>query len=120
MPAIAGASLKVFDLIEHGDELREKLYANASRFRSRMSSAGFTFAGAEHPIVPLMLGDASLAQQTAEKIVLRGIYVISFSFPVVPKDQARIRTQMSAAHTTADIDRAVEAFTKLGKEMGVI
>ncbi|WP_031209223.1 glycine C-acetyltransferase [Mesorhizobium sp. L2C085B000] len=120
MPAIAGASLKVFDLIEHGDALREKLYANASRFRSKMSRAGFTLAGADHPIVPLMLGDASLAQQMAEKMLLRGIYVISFSFPVVPKDQARIRVQMSAAHLSADIDRAVEAFTEVGKEMGVI
>ncbi|MER8861885.1 glycine C-acetyltransferase [Mesorhizobium sp. M0757] len=120
MPAIAGASLKVFDLIEQGDALRKKLYANADRFRSKMSKAGFTLAGADHPIIPLMLGDASLAQQMAEKMLLRGIYVIGFSFPVVPKGQARIRTQISAAHSSADVDRAVEAFTEVGRELGVI
>ncbi|MER9178346.1 glycine C-acetyltransferase [Mesorhizobium sp. M0955] len=120
MPAIAGASLKVFDLIEHGDAMREQLYANASRFRSKISRAGFTLAGADHPIVPLMLGDASLAQQMAEKMLQRGIYVISFSFPVVPNGQARIRTQMSAAHSSADIDRAVDAFTEVGRELGAI
>ncbi|MES0003161.1 glycine C-acetyltransferase [Mesorhizobium sp. M0051] len=120
MPAIAGASLKVFDLIEQGDALRKKLYANADRFRSKMSKAGFTLAGADHPIIPLMLGDASLAQQMAEKMLQRGIYVIGFSFPVVPKGQARIRTQISAAHSSADVDRAVEAFTEVGRELGVI
>ncbi|MER9793657.1 glycine C-acetyltransferase [Mesorhizobium sp. M0213] len=120
MPAIAEASLKVFDLIEHGDALREKLYANADRFRSKMSKAGFTLAGAGHPIIPLILGDASLAQQMAEKMLQRGIYVIGFAFPVVPKGQARIRTQMSAAHSSADVDRAVEAFTEVGRELGLI
>lgn len=120
MPAIAGASLRVFDLIEQGDTLREKLYANADRFRSKMSRVGFTLAGADHPIIPVMLGDASLAQQMAEKMLQRGIYIIGFSFPVVPKGQARIRTQMSAAHSSADVDRAVEAFTEVGRELGVI
>lgn len=120
MPAIAGASLKLFDLIEHGDALRERLYANASRFRSNMSRAGFTLAGADHPIIPVILGDATIAQQMAEKMLQRGIYVIGFSFPVVPKSHARIRTQMSAAHSSADIDRAVEAFTQVGREMGFI
>ncbi|MER8724849.1 glycine C-acetyltransferase [Mesorhizobium sp. M1027] len=120
MPAIAEASLKVFDLIEHGDALREKLYANADRFRSKMSKAGFTLAGAGHPIIPLILGDATLAQQMAEKMLQRGIYVIGFAFPVVPKGQARIRTQMSAAHSSADVDRAVEAFTEVGRELGLI
>ncbi|MER9489932.1 glycine C-acetyltransferase [Mesorhizobium sp. M0563] len=120
MPAIAGASLKAFDLIEQGDALREKLYANADRFRSEISKAGFTLAGANHPIIPLMLGDASLAQQMAEKMFERSVYVTAFSFPVVPKGQARIRTQMSAAHTSTDVDRAVEAFTEVGREMGVI
>ncbi|WP_192243950.1 glycine C-acetyltransferase [Mesorhizobium silamurunense] len=120
MPAIAGASLKVFDLIEQGDALRKKLYANADRFRSKMSKADFTMGGADHPIIPLMLGDASLAQQMAEKMLQRGIYVIGFSFPVVPRGQARIRTQMSAAHSSADVDRAVEAFTEVGRELGVI
>ncbi|RWE20821.1 MAG: glycine C-acetyltransferase [Mesorhizobium sp.] len=120
MPAIASTSLKVFDLIDEGDELRSRLYANADRFRSQMSKAGFVLAGADHPIIPVMLGDASLAQAMAEKMLTRGIYVIGFSFPVVPKGQARIRTQMSAAHSSADIDRCVEAFVAIGKELGVI
>ncbi|ESY67328.1 2-amino-3-ketobutyrate CoA ligase [Mesorhizobium sp. LNHC252B00] len=117
MPAIAGASLKVFDLIEHGDALREKLYANADRFRSKMSKAGFTLAGANHPIIPVMLGDAALAQAMAEDLLQRGIYVVGFSFPVVPRGHARIRAQMSAAHSEADIDRAVEAFIEVGRDV---
>jgi len=120
MPAIAAASLKVFDMIEGGDALREKLYANANRFRSQMAKLGFTLAGADHPIIPVMLGDAALAQEMAAKMLERGIYVIGFSFPVVPKGQARIRTQMSAAHSTDDIDRCVAAFGEVGKELGVI
>ncbi|MDQ2705824.1 MAG: glycine C-acetyltransferase [Pseudomonadota bacterium] len=120
MPAIAGGSLKVFEMIENGDGLRERLYANARRFRDGMTKLGFTLAGADHPIIPVMLGDAALAQQMAEKMLERGIYVIGFSFPVVPKGQARIRTQMSAAHTAADIDRAIEAFGAVGRELGVV
>ncbi len=120
MPAIAGASLKVFDLIEGGGALRERLYANAARFRAGMSKLGFTLAGADHPIIPVMIGDAALAGAMADRLLERGIYVIGFSFPVVPKGQARIRTQMSAAHTTADIDRAVDAFGAVGRELGVI
>ncbi|MER8516579.1 glycine C-acetyltransferase [Mesorhizobium sp. M1060] len=120
MPAIAGASIKVFELIRNGDALRERLYANAARFRSEMGKLGFTLAGADHPIIPVMLGDASLAQEVAARMLKRGIYVIGFSFPVVPKGQARIRTQMSAAHSSADIDRAVAAFAAVGKELGVI
>ncbi|TPJ39003.1 glycine C-acetyltransferase [Mesorhizobium sp. B2-5-13] len=120
MPAIAGASIKVFDLIRNGDALRERLYANAARFRSQMRKLGFTLAGADHPIIPVMLGDATLAQEMAARMLKRGIYVIGFSFPVVPKGQARIRTQMSAAHSSADIDRAVEAFGAVGRELGVI
>ncbi|WP_095085895.1 glycine C-acetyltransferase [Mesorhizobium sophorae] len=120
MPAIAGASIKVFDLIRNGDALRERLYANAARFRSQMGKLGFTLAGADHPIIPVMLGDATLAQEMAARMLKRGIYVIGFSFPVVPKGQARIRTQMSAAHSSADIDRAVEAFGVVGRELGVI
>lgn len=119
-PVIAAASLKVFDLIENGRALRERLYGNAARFRSEMNKAGFTLAGAGHPIIPVMLGDAALAQQMAAKMLERGIYVIGFSFPVVPKGQARIRTQMSAAHSAADIDRAVAAFIEVGRELGVI
>ncbi len=120
MPAIATASLKVFDLIEQGDALRAKLYANADRFRVGMTRAGFTLAGAGHPIIPVMLGDAKVAQEMAERLLSHGIYVIGFSFPVVPKGQARIRTQMSAAHSAEDIDRAVAAFATVGKELGVV
>ena len=120
MPAIAAASIRVFDIIDAGDALRAKLYANADRFRDAMTKAGFRLAGAGHPIIPVMIGDAALAQQMAEKLLERGIYVIGFSFPVVPQGQARIRTQMSAAHSANDIDRAVEAFTEVGRELGVV
>jgi glycine C-acetyltransferase len=120
MPAIAAASLKVFDLIGNGDGLRRRLYDNAARFREKMTQAGFQLAGADHPIIPVMLGDAALAQGMAARMLTRGIYVVGFSFPVVPKGQARIRTQMSAAHSSADIDRAVEAFVAVGKELGVV
>lgn len=120
MPAIAGASLKVFDMIEQGGALRKKLYENSARFRREMTGLGFTLAGADHPIIPVMLGDASLAQEMAQKMLERGIYVIGFAFPVVPKGQARIRTQMSAAHSNEDIDRAVQAFAETGRELGVI
>ncbi|MEZ5782498.1 MAG: glycine C-acetyltransferase [Rhizobiaceae bacterium] len=120
MPAIAAASLKVFDMIEHGDRLRQRLNDNATRFRDKMTKLGFTLAGADHPIIPVMLGDATLAQSMAQKMLERGIYVIGFSFPVVPKGEARIRTQMSAAHSSSDIDRAVEAFGEVGRELGVI
>jgi glycine C-acetyltransferase len=120
MPTIAAASLKVFELIENGEGLRRQLYDNAARFREKMTKLGFTLAGADHPIIPVMLGDATLAQEMAAKMLERGIYVIGFSFPVVPKGQARIRTQMSAAHSSADIDRCVEAFAEVGRELGVI
>lgn len=120
MPAITAASLKVFDIIEKGDALREKLAANAARFREKMMKAGFTLAGSGHPIIPVMIGDAALAARMAEMMLERGIYVIGFSFPVVPKGQARIRTQMSAAHSLEDIDRAVAAFSQVGKELGLV
>jgi glycine C-acetyltransferase len=120
MPAIAGASIKVFDLVRNGDALRKGLYHNADRFRSKMTKLGFTLAGGDHPIIPVMIGDAALASQMADMLLERGIYVIGFSFPVVPKGQARIRTQMSAAHSAADIDRAVAAFGEVGRELGVI
>ncbi|GAA2864139.1 glycine C-acetyltransferase [Aminobacter niigataensis] len=119
-PSIAGASIKVLDMIASGGALLEKLYANAERFRSGMGKLGFTLAGADHPIIPVMLGDAALAQEMAARMLKRGIYVIGFSFPVVPKGQARIRTQMSAAHSAADIDRAVAAFGEVGRELGVV
>ena len=120
MPAIAAASLTVLDIVENGGELRRKLFANAERFREKMTSAGFTLAGAGHPIIPVMIGEAPLAAAMAEKMLERGIYVVGFSFPVVPKGQARIRTQMSAAHSFDDIDRCVTAFREVGRELGVI
>ncbi len=119
-PVIAAASLKVFDLIENGDALRERLSANAALFRSEMIKLGFTLAGEGHPIIPVMLGDAKLAQDMAALMLKKGVYVIGFSFPVVPKGQARIRTQMSAAHSKADVERAISAFAEAGRELGVI
>ncbi|WP_297105467.1 glycine C-acetyltransferase [uncultured Devosia sp.] len=120
MPAIAGATLRVLDLIEEGGGLRRTLQDNAARFRAGMEKLGFTLAGADHPIIPVMIGDAALASQMADRLLDRGIYVIGFSFPVVPKGQARIRTQMSAAHSADDIDRAIAAFGDVGRELGVI
>lgn len=119
-PMICGASLKVLEMLNEGDELRDKLKNNSAHFRKRMSDAGFTLAGADHAIIPVMIGDAALASKMADELLKEGIYVIGFSFPVVPKGQARIRTQMSAAHSTEQIDRCVDAFIKIGKEMGVI
>ncbi|WP_113154344.1 glycine C-acetyltransferase [Nitratireductor sp. OM-1] len=119
-PVIAAASLRVFDMVAGGAGLRQKLYDNTARFRTGMEKQGFTLAGADHPIIPVMLGDAALAEKMASRLLEEGIYVIGFSFPVVPKGAARIRTQMSAAHSAADIDRAVEAFGKIGRELGVI
>ena len=119
-PAIAGASLTALDLVERGDDLRKRLFDNAKRFRAGMSDAGFTLLPGEHPIIPVMLGDAALSQRMANALMDEGVYVIGFFFPVVPKGQARIRTQMSAAHTPEMIDRAVAAFTKVGRELGVI
>jgi glycine C-acetyltransferase len=120
MPAIAGASLAVLDLLERGDDLREKLARNADRFRSEMGRLGFTLAGAGHPIIPVMLGEAPLAKAMADRLLAEGIYVIGFSYPVVPQGQARIRTQISAAHEPHHIDQAVAAFAKVGRELGVI
>ncbi|MFT4182288.1 MAG: glycine C-acetyltransferase [Rhizobium sp.] len=119
-PVIAAASLKVFDLIEHGGALRDRLRSNAELFRSEMTKLGFTLAGADHPIIPVMLGDAKLAQEMAALMLKKGVYVIGFSFPVVPKGQARIRTQMSAAHSRADVERAIAAFAEAGRELGII
>ncbi|MFQ3206425.1 MAG: glycine C-acetyltransferase [Glaciecola sp.] len=119
-PPIVAASLKVFDLMADGKSLRDALIRNSVHFRTRMEDAGFTLSGKDHAIIPVMLGDAKLASEMAEKMLARGIYVVGFSFPVVPKDKARIRTQMSAAHTIAHIDKAVDAFIEVGKELGVI
>ena len=121
-PAICGSSLEAIRIAsgEEGDALRAQLFANAARFRSAMTEAGFTLQPGEHPIIPVMLGDAKLAQDMAARMLELGVYVIGFSFPVVPRGQARIRTQMSAAHTFEQIDAAVAAFTQAGKEGGVI
>ena len=120
MPAIAAASLTVLDMLEDGDELRARLRRNAQSFREQMSKLGFTLAGAGHPIIPVMLGDAMLAKEMSARLLTEGIYVVGFSFPVVPRGQARIRTQMSAAHEAHHIDKAVAAFAKVGRELGVI
>ncbi|MGB1199298.1 MAG: glycine C-acetyltransferase [Thalassotalea sp.] len=119
-PAIVNASIKVLELLANGDALRKTLKDNASYFRTQMEAAGFTCAGADHAIVPVMLGDAKVASAMADRLLQEGIYVIGFSFPVVPKGQARIRTQISAAHTKAQLDKAIEAFIRIGKEMAVI
>lgn len=119
-PPIVAASLKVFDMMANGHELREQLWRNAAHFRTRMEEAGFTLAGKDHPIIPVMLGDAKLANDMANKLMSKGVYVIGFSYPVVPKGQARIRTQMSAAHTIEHVDKAVDAFIEVGRELGVI
>ena len=119
-PPLVAASLKVFELLTQSGELRERVLDNARRFREGMTAAGFDLRPGEHAIVPVMLYDAPLAQRFAQELLEEGIYVIGFFFPVVPKGQARIRTQMSAAHTREHIDRAVAAFTKVGKKLGVV
>ena len=119
-PAIVAASLKAIDLAEAGDDLRQKLTANAKQFRTAMSSAGFTLLAGEHPIIPVMLEDAAIAQDMARELYAEGIYVTGFFFPVVPKGKARIRTQMSAAHSLEDIESSVEAFSKTGRKLELI
>jgi len=119
-PPIVAASIKVFEMMQHGDALRKQLTVNTAHFRQRMSDAGFTLSGKDHAIIPVMLGDAQLASDMADKMLQKGVYVVGFSFPVVPKGQARIRTQMSAAHSLEQIDLAVDAFIEVGKELGVI
>ena len=119
-PAIAGASLAVLELLGSTTELRDRLMANAKRFREGMVKAGFTVKEGETPIVPVMLGDARLAAELAKGLLEEGIYVIGFSFPVVPKGEARIRVQLSAQHDGAQIDRAIAAFSTVGKRLGVI
>ncbi|MDX7986397.1 glycine C-acetyltransferase [Xenorhabdus sp. 12] len=119
-PAIVSASIKVLDMLKNGDDLRERLWKNANLFREKMTAAGFTLAGADHAIIPVMLGDAKLAQEFAAELLKEGIYVIGFFYPVVPKGQARIRTQISAAHTEEQIEHVVAAFTRIGKKLNVI
>jgi glycine C-acetyltransferase len=119
-PAIAGASVAVLDLLSSTTELRDRLMANATRFREGMTKAGFTVKAGETPIVPVMLGDARLAGDLAKALLDDGIYVIGFSFPVVPKGEARIRVQLSAQHTEAQVDRAIAAFASAGRRLGIL
>lgn len=119
-PSIVGASIAVLDMLSQATTLRDKLEENTKYFRSKMTAAGFDIKPGEHPIVPIMLYDAVLAQQFAAALLEEGIYVIGFFFPVVAKGQARIRVQLSAAHEPAHLDKAIEAFTKVGKKLGVI
>ncbi|MDH4277961.1 MAG: glycine C-acetyltransferase [Acidimicrobiia bacterium] len=118
-PLVAGA-IKAIELARAGDDLRDRIAANAAHFRSAMGAAGFTLAGRGHPIIPVMLGDAVLAAEFARRLLDRDVYVTAFSFPVVPRDTARIRTQMSAAHSTEQLDRAIEAFIAVGRELEVV
>jgi len=119
-PSIASASLKVIDLVEKADDRRERLQSNSRHFREKMEALGFNLIPGNHPIIPIMLGDAKVAQEFAAKMLNEGVYVIGFSYPVVPQGKARIRTQMCANHTEQDLDRAIAAFAKVGREVGVI
>jgi len=119
-PSIVGSAITVLDLLSNSTELRDKLEANTSYFRTKMKEIGFDIKEGVHPIVPVMLHDAKTSQVMADKLLDEGIYVIGFFFPVVPKDQARIRVQLSAAHTKEHLDKAIAAFTKVGKEMKII
>ena len=119
-PSITGASIAVLDLLSETTELRDKLEENTRYFREKITQAGFEIKPGEHAIVPIMLYDAVLSQQMAEKLLAKGIYVIGFYYPVVPKGQARIRVQISAAHSREDLDQAIAAFTEVGKELGVV
>jgi len=119
-PPLVGAALKVFEILAEGTELRDRLEANTKYFREQMSAAGFELKPGTHPIVPVMLYDAKKSQQMADLLLAEGIYVIGFFFPVVPKGEARIRVQMSAAHTREQLDQAIAAFSKVGRQLGVI
>ena len=119
-PSITGASIAVFDLLSETTELRDKLEGNTKYFRTKMTEAGFDIKPGEHAIVPIMLYDAVLSQKMAEKVLEKGIYVIGFYYPVVPKDQARIRVQISAGHERHHLDQAIAAFIEVGKELGMI
>lgn len=119
-PPIVSAAIKALELVQTSSELRDKLHANAARMRAGLEGAGFTLKPGNHPIMPVMIGDAALAGQLAEKLLEHGIYVIGFSYPVVPQGQARIRIQMSAGHTNEQIDQAIRAFTTCGRELGLV
>ncbi|MEM8548489.1 MAG: glycine C-acetyltransferase, partial [Pseudomonadota bacterium] len=119
-PTIAATSIAVLDLIDKDPSLRDDLMRNTAYFREHMGALGFDLKPGEHPIIPVMLGDAKLATDMADALLAEGVYVVGFAFPVVPRGQARIRTQMSAAHTLADLDKAIAAFAKVGRQFGVI
>jgi glycine C-acetyltransferase len=119
-PAIVGASIKIFDILSSTTELRDKLETNTKYFKERIIAAGFDIKPGDSPIVPIMLYDAALSQKFADALLKEGVYAIGFFFPVVAKGQARIRTQISAAHSKADLDKAIAAFIKVGKELNVI
>ncbi|WP_428944540.1 glycine C-acetyltransferase [Pantoea sp. FN060301] len=119
-PAIVSASLQVLDMLMEGDGLRQRLWENVAFFRTEMTKAGFTLAGADHAIIPVMLGEAKLAQEFSRLLQAEGIYVTGFFYPVVPQGQARIRTQISANHSQQQLERAVDAFTRIGQQLGVI
>ena len=119
-PNLVGASIEAIRIVRDSDDLRARLFDNAGRFRAGMEAAGFDLLPGEHPIIPVMLHDAKLAQEMSARLLDEGVYVVGFFYPVVPKGQARIRTQMSAAHTPEQVDRTVAAFTKVGRELGVV
>jgi glycine C-acetyltransferase len=119
-PPVAAATLKVLDLLETSPALRDRVHANARYFRAAMHSLGFVLLPGEHPIIPIMLGEAPLAVQLAERCQADGVYVVAFAFPVVPHGKARIRTQMNAAHSTAQLDRVIQVFARAGRELGII
>jgi glycine C-acetyltransferase len=117
---VVAAGIRVFDMLAAAGDLRRRLEENTAYFRQRMTAAGFDLKPGIHPICPVMLYDAPLAQRFAQRLLEEGIYAIGFFFPVVPKGQARIRTQISAAHTREHLDRAIDAFTRIGRELGVV
>lgn len=119
-PVIAATTLTTLNILRQSSDLRTRLTDNAARFRTGMEQAGFDLIGADHPIIPVMLGDARLASEMADRLLDQGVYVVGFSFPVVPKGEARIRTQMSAAHTPEHVDTAIEAFISVGRDLGVV
>jgi len=119
-PVITAGALRALELVSGGDGLRERLHANAKFFRAQLTSLGFRLVPGEHPIIPVMLGESTLAAKMAEALLKEGVYVVGFSYPVVPEGQARIRVQMSAAHTRTQLEQAVEAFAKVGRSLGVI
>lgn len=119
-PVVAAVSIKVLEMLESSSELREKLHANSDYFRKGLMELGFTLIPGHHPIIPVVLGDAKLASTMADRLLAEGIYVVGFSYPVVPQNKARIRTQMSAAHERSHLNKAIQAFAKVGKELGVI